>query len=71
MTAILGLWLVILCVFYFQVVTSYVQPGDSSVDLSIRSNGTVYFHITFEDWTGYWSSNTVLAAGGCRNQRFK
>ena len=57
---------VVLCGLQFHVVTSYVQPADSSVDLNIWSNGTVSFQITFKDWTGYWSSSTVLAAGAWR-----
>lgn len=60
----------------------YEEPAASSKSFQIYSNGTVGVKVSFTNWTGYWTTQTTLAAGkslkivvslfqdvGCSNSR--
>ncbi len=41
----------------------YEDPGMSDRDLRIYNNGTLSFSVAYQNWTGYWTTQTTIAAG--------
>ncbi len=41
----------------------YEDPGMSGRDLRIYNNGTLSFSVVYQNWTGYWTTQTTVAAG--------
>jgi len=41
----------------------YEDPGVSARDLRIYNNGTLSFSVAYQNWTGYWTTQTAIAAG--------
>lgn len=41
----------------------YEDPGISDRDLRMYNNGTLSFRVAYQNWTGYWTTQTTIAAG--------
>lgn len=57
------LYYVILFTLLCGFVEGYAEPSSSDRQLQIYSNGTLSFDIVFNNWTGYWTTQTTCAAG--------
>lgn len=56
-------WFVLLGLLQLHGVWAYQAPTDSMITLGIRSDGSLTFEVVYNEWTGLWTTDTVLAAG--------
>lgn len=62
--AVLGyIFVVCLVIVFCAPAQGYEDPGISDRDLRIYNNGTLSFSVAYQNWTGYWTTQTTIAAG--------